>query len=186
MCAVRTWTYSHGFPLLPRDLTIRNGQWSRECDAIHNGPSAPDKVARGDNNEMEIHCLASRRVIIARSIRFLRALREACGRTFTIHEGSVLDYPLEVKYDVVLALSVFHQFVGHEADLERLAAFLERLTTDNLVIEAFLPDGPRSDGAYRKFGPEEFVTFVAERSSLRSVTPLRNAEGERPIYLLRR
>lgn len=118
------------------------------------------------------------------SVRFLRALREACSRRFAIHEGTVLEYPLEGRYDVVLALSVFHQFLMREVDLQRLTEFLKRLDTDNLVIEALPHQGPPMDRA-NLIGPEKFVAFVAEHASLRSVTPLANCEDDRAIFLLR-
>ena len=70
----------------------------------------------------------------ARNAYFLRKLRDASDKKFNVFEGSIFDYPLDGKIDVVLALNIFHHFVKRAETRDQLAAFLERLTFGEMYV----------------------------------------------------
>ncbi len=115
---------------------------------------------------------------------FMRRLRRAQGKSFQIVAGSVfeLDAP---RYDIVLALSIFHHFLREPALFELLKAFLRRLDVGAMFFEPH-ETGKGFAGAHVDFSEQEFVDFVLEHSGLTHSEFLGRCRRGRPLYLLSR
>ena len=55
-----------------------------------------------------------------------------------------------------------------------------------MFFEPHLPDEPQMQGAYRNFGNDEFVRFVAEHAGLPNWERIGSVEDNRSIYRLSR
>ena len=119
-----------------------------------------------------------------RELYFLRKLRRASNRTFSIISTSILDQPpiLELRFDVVLALNILHHFLKTESDHAKLVRLLRKLRFKEMYFEPHLPQEDQMAGAYRNYTPEEFVVFILENTGLqRSAIIGRDSDG-RSIY----
>jgi len=114
---------------------------------------------------------------------FLVHLRRAAAKKFHVVSGSILDVELPERFDVVLALNIFHHFLKQRDTFEALQVFLRRLNTRFLVLETHLPGG-QMRGAYFDPSPQEFVQWVGEQTGLTGVEALGEAADGRPLFLL--
>jgi len=115
---------------------------------------------------------------------FLKKLKVADNRRFTVIESSVFDYRDKVDFDIVLALNIFHHFLKTERDHDRLVDLLRRLRMKVMFFQTELPDSPQMAGAYRNFNCDEFVAFIIDNSVLKQATRIGETENGRPIYRL--
>ena len=115
---------------------------------------------------------------------FLTALRDACGRHFTVLKGSLTEVELPPRPDVALALNIFHHFLKTEASYQELAAFLGRLNAHYMLFEAHLPDEPQMAAAAHDMAPSEFVEWVRTHGGFTNARELGNADDGRPLFLL--
>ena len=118
---------------------------------------------------------------------FLKKLKTAHDRNFKVIEESIFTYREKCRFDVVLALSIFHHFLKKKVDHEALINFLQRMDTNMMFFE---PHGDmrtaKMIGAYRNYEPDKFVQFLLRHSSLTHAELIKNAEDGRPIYKLRK
>ena len=115
---------------------------------------------------------------------FLNILRRSMERRFEIFKGSLTDFPLPQRVDVVLALNIFHHFLKTESSFIELRAFLRRLETRYMLFESHLPEDPQMASAAHDFQPDAFARFIAETSGLDRVQRLGAAADNRPLFLL--
>ena len=116
---------------------------------------------------------------------FLERLKAALARQFTVIPKSVLDYTDTRRFDVVLALNIFHHFLKEERDCQGLAKLLGRLQARFMFFQPHLPEEPQMQGAYRNFPPDDFVDFILRHSAFDDAELLGTASDNRPVYLLR-
>jgi hypothetical protein len=135
--------------------------------------------------EMGLQCTAVENDLEA--ISFLKTLKEASHKTFTIAPLSIFDFVRkENSFDVVLALNVFHHFLKTREDYNRLVALLQVLKTPVLFFEPHLPHEEQMRDAYRNFAPDEFARFVALAGGFSHITHLGTSEDGRSLYKLSR
>jgi 2-polyprenyl-3-methyl-5-hydroxy-6-metoxy-1,4-benzoquinol methylase len=117
---------------------------------------------------------------------FLKKLKTAQDRNFRVIEQSILTYREKCRFDVVLALNIFHHFLKQKADHEALINFLQRMDINLMFFEPHRTSEAQMNGAYRNYEPDEFVQFLLRHSSLTHADLIGKAEDERPIYKLRK
>ncbi len=115
---------------------------------------------------------------------FLEKLKTAEGRKFKVITQSILDYREKSRFDVVLALNIFHHFLKREDAHRGLVAFLQRMDISMMIFETHHTLEPQMTGAYRNYEPDEFVQFVLKHTRFNHSELIGKAEDERPIYKL--
>lgn len=120
-------------------------------------------------------------------IYFLEKLKKAENRKFKIIPKSIFEYKKdkELKFDIVLALSIFHHFLEKEYTYVNLIKLLKRLNTKELFFESYLPSEFKNRKFYRTYSPDQFVNFIIENSPvLNKAKLIGKSEKGRPIYKL--
>lgn len=114
-----------------------------------------------------------------------RQIRDLWGQKFDIVHGNFYDLP-KTKYDLVLALNIFHHSLKKKATFEQFESFLERLDCKLMFFEAHDPaEGPMAK-AYRPMNPEEFAEFIAAKTGLTQIELIGKEKNVRKIFKLRR
>ena len=119
-----------------------------------------------------------------RNLYFLKKLKRADNRRFEIIEESILNYRSKIRFNVVLALNIFHHFLKNEETYCKLIDFLGNLNVELMVCETHLPHERQMGAAYKNYGCDEFVGFILEHSQLNHSKLIGKAEDGRPIYML--
>lgn len=111
-------------------------------------------------------------------------LRDLSGKKFEVIHGSVFDMK-KPKYDVVLALNIFHHFLKTEKRFKLLEGFLDRLKAKTIFFQAHDVEEKQMDTAYRNMDQDEFAMFIAERTGMKQVIDIGN-EKRRKLYKMTR
>jgi len=120
----------------------------------------------------------------ANNLYFMRKLKQAEKRKFEILPISMLDLPSNKRFDIILALYIFHHFLKVEKDLEMFINFLQSLNAKYMFFAAHDPSEKQMEGAYLNMGPERFADFILEHTSfVRKKLILGDGMG-RSLYLL--
>ncbi len=117
-----------------------------------------------------------------RWVYFLKKLRDVENKKFEIMRGSVFDIKRK-KYDIVLALSIFHHFLRSKALYDKFTKLLGELDMKFMFFEPH-QTGHGFPGAYIDYNEDEFVSFVIENSCLNKHKLLGRTERGRNLYLL--
>jgi hypothetical protein len=117
---------------------------------------------------------------------FMRKLRRAENREFAILPESILDMGEKgpLKYDVVLALAIFHHFLKAERSFQKLKTLLANLDANEMFFEPHLHSDPQMAGAFVNFTPELFVQFILDHSRFDKFKVVGQCENGRPLYKL--
>lgn len=86
------------------------------------------------------------------------------------------------KYDVIIALSIFHHFIKEEKIFKKFIEFLKTLKGKELFFEPHNPDEPQMREAYMNFDNDEFAEFIIQNSSFATIERIGFSEYGRPIY----
>jgi len=123
-----------------------------------------------------------------RCLYFLKKLRRAENRNYKIIPQSIFEYKKgrKLRYDVVLALNIFHHFLKEKNFYGQLVSLLHRLEAKELFLQTHVPEEPQMKGAYVNYTPDEFVDFILENSSLEAGKLIGKTEDGRPLYKLYR
>ncbi|OPX94115.1 MAG: tRNA (mo5U34)-methyltransferase [Syntrophorhabdus sp. PtaB.Bin027] len=113
---------------------------------------------------------------------FLERLKIIHKMNFSIISKSIFDID-EKKFDIVLALNIFHHFLKTKNEFFKLKAFLESLDTTYLFFEPHDPLEDQMKMSFINFNNEEFVNFILSNSCLNHSKYIGNDEG-RNIYIL--
>ena len=134
--------------------------------------------------EAGFHCTAVE--MDPQSLYFLNKLRRAENRSFEVFPESIfaLSKRGPIKYDVVLALAIFHHFLKEKPSFEDLKSLLHGLDINEMYFEPHLYDEAQMEGAFVNFHPEEFVGFILENSCLNSYKLIGKCEEGRAVYKL--
>lgn len=111
-------------------------------------------------------------------------LRDLAGKKFEVIHGSVFTMK-KPKYDVALALNIFHHFLKTKKRFDLLEAFLSRLKVKTIFFQAHDVEEKQMDDAYRNMDQDEFAMFIAERTGMKSVVDIGN-ERKRTLYKMTR
>jgi hypothetical protein len=120
--------------------------------------------------------------------RFLTSIRDARGLRFEVVNDSFVSGCLEGRrYDLVLALSIFHHFLQTRQDFISLERFLRRLDADEMVLEPPRTDETLSRRPYITMDPFGLAQLVAEWMDMTDITCLGQAPATgRHVYRLSR
>ncbi len=119
------------------------------------------------------------------NLQFMKKLRRAENKCFEIVEKSILKSDLS-KFDVVLALNIFHHFLKKEKTYQELICFLEKLNARIMFFEPHLPDEPQMKSSLRNYNPEEFTEFVRVHGHFNSASKIGVSPDGRPLFKLTR
>jgi hypothetical protein len=119
------------------------------------------------------------------NLYFLHKLKKAEDRNFTVFDKSIFSLDTtKKKYDIVLALAVFHHFTKEEKTYDRLVRFLRNLQMREMYFEPPDPEEPQMQHAFRNYSCKEFVQFIIKNSCLKHYRPIGSAEDGRKLYKL--
>ena len=168
-------SYGHKrFELIQKNITAPNkgtvldigAHWGYFCNKF--GELGFDCIAVENNSE---------------NLYFLEKLKKADERNFAISNKSIFSLDLDKKkYDIVLALAVFHHFTKEEKTYNQLIHFLRNLHVGEIYFEPPQPDEPQMQNAFRNFNSNEFVAFIIKNSCLKCYKQIGLAEDGRKLY----
>ena len=123
-----------------------------------------------------------------RELYFLRKLKQASKRQFAIIDESVLTSQQirTMRFDVVLALNVFHHFLKTKERYDLFVDLLHHLNTDLMYFEPHQPDEPQMREAFKNFSNDDFVSFVQHNTGLGHSRKIADVFDGRSIFELRR
>ncbi len=116
-------------------------------------------------------------------------IRIAEGRKFTVIADDLFvaaeREPLrERRFEIVLALNIFHHFLKERELFEKFATWLSRLQVETMFFEPHCSREPQMAGAHVNFDEREFISFVLEKSMLNHAELVHRCHDGRPIYRL--
>ena len=122
---------------------------------------------------------------VERNVRpqyFLKKLKEALHRRFDVVGESIFDLRGTLRYDIVLALNIFHHFLKTEELYHQLIDLLNRLDVSVMYFGPHNPDESQMSGSYQNLDHSEFVQFVVDHSVLNKQKLLGHSRDGRPLY----
>jgi hypothetical protein len=122
----------------------------------------------------------------AELVYFLQKLKRAENKSFKIIHGSIFDYINEEspRYDVVLALAVFHWFIISEESYNAFLRLLNNLRMSEMFFIPHKPSERQMQNAYWNPNEDEFVAFLLDKTGLNHAAHLGYVDGNRSIYHL--
>jgi len=119
-------------------------------------------------------------------IYFMEKLREANRDSFKIIKKSIFDFKKkgEIKFDMVIAIYIFHHFLKTKSDYEKLKDFLQRLNCREMFLGTHNPKEFETKEVYTNYGPEEFSDFVLANSCLEKKELIKEYKNGRRLYKL--
>lgn len=128
----------------------------------------------------ECYCVEKSRL----NLYFLKKLKKAENRNFKIIPRSIFDLPhdMQRRFDVILALSIFHHFIKKENTYKQLIQFLKNLNGKEMFFEPHKPEEIQMKKTYRNFVDDEFAEFIVENSSFSNFKIIGYSEVGRPLY----
>ena len=113
---------------------------------------------------------------------YLKKLREIENKSFKIIIDSIfnIDNP---KYDIVLALSIFHGFMREKKLYEMLTEYLKIIDMKYMFFEPHV-EHELERGYYKQYNPDEFIDYIIENTCLSKSKYLGESNRGRKIYLL--
>ena len=114
---------------------------------------------------------------------FLKKIKTAEDRQYTIYDDDLFTFDVGNKrFDIVLALAVFHHFTKFENTYHKLVRFLNSLKMKEMFFEPPDPNEPQMQSAYKNFTENEFAQFIIINSCLQNYTQIGVAEDGRGLY----
>ncbi|WP_440903934.1 methyltransferase domain-containing protein [Catenovulum sp. SX2] len=114
---------------------------------------------------------------------FLDKLRTANQKQFKAVRTSIFDFE-QSKFDVVLALNIFHHFIKTPELHKMFVTFLGKLDINEMFLQTHSTDEPQMIGAYKNYKDEEFARFVIEHSCLNRFELISDMEHGRKLFHL--
>ena len=112
---------------------------------------------------------------------FLERIRTLYGDSFEIYPRSIFDMEGELRFDVVLALNIFHHFIKTPVMQQKLQDFLSRLDCQVMFFQAHSVHEGQMKDAYNNFSPEEFCDFIVTNSRLTGYEKIGQVKA-RPVF----
>lgn len=114
---------------------------------------------------------------------FLNKGKRIGNRRFEIIPKSIFEIERK-RYDVVLALSIFHHFLKSKQDYDKLSRFLSELDTKIMFFEPHQFNSPQMENAYINYNENDFINYILGNSSLNKYRLLGRLKDGRSLYLL--
>ncbi len=86
------------------------------------------------------------------------------------------------KYDIVLALAIFHHFIKEEETYHQLIHFLKNIHIGEMYFEPHEPNEPQMQNAFRNFNGLEFIEFIIKNTCLQYYKQIGLSEDGRKLY----
>ena len=120
------------------------------------------------------------------SFQILKKIRNAEGKKFIAINKSIfeVDSVKKVKFDVVLALNIFHHFLKGKQTFIQLKQFLRNIDTDEMFFEAHRYYEDQMKDAYMNFTEPEFIDFLLKHTSLTKSEVIYSAKNGRTVFKL--
>ena len=74
----------------------------------------------------------------------------------------------ELKYDIILAFSIFHHFLRTKNLYDDFIDFLKKIDAKEMYFLSYLSDTNPRDDMYKTFSPEEFVKLIISESKFQN------------------
>lgn len=113
--------------------------------------------------------------------KVLVELRNDCNKNFDVIYGNVLELN-NIKYDVIMALNIFHHFIKTEEKYNKWINMLSRLDCKVMFFQSHNIKENQMINSYKNFKPQEFVEIILENSCLNNYKLIHDIN--RPIYML--
>lgn len=115
---------------------------------------------------------------------FMEKLKKLENKKFKIIPESIFEYRKgqELNFDIILALSIFHNLLERKDLYLNLIKLLKRLRAKELFFETYLPSFSEKKKYYKNYTPEEFVDFIIANSYFKKAELIGKSEDGRPIY----
>jgi len=120
------------------------------------------------------------------TFRILEKIKIAENKKFKVINKSIFDVDLikKTKFEVILALNVFHHFLKTEREFIKLEDLLKNLKTEQLFFEAHRYDDAQMKDAFVNYTQPEFVDFILQHTLLNKSEVLYTAKNGRTIFNL--
>jgi 2-polyprenyl-3-methyl-5-hydroxy-6-metoxy-1,4-benzoquinol methylase len=120
------------------------------------------------------------------TFEILRKIRIAEAKKFEVINKSIfeVDSVKKMKFDVILALNIFHHFLKEEKTFLQLKQLLRNLDTEEMFFEAHQYHEEQMRDAYMNFTGPEFVDFILKNTSLVKSEVIYTAKNGRVVFKL--
>lgn len=120
------------------------------------------------------------------AFRILEKVKIAENKKFEAINKSIFDveFVKKIKFDVVLALNVFHHFLKRKTDFCKLKDLLKNLKMDVMFFEPHLYKEEQMKDAYVNFTEAEFVNFMLQHTSLKKAELIYTEKNGRKVFKL--
>ncbi|MHA1106988.1 MAG: class I SAM-dependent methyltransferase, partial [Promethearchaeota archaeon] len=117
------------------------------------------------------------------NVHFMKKLREIERKKFKIINKSIFDLN-EKRFDVVLALNIFHHFLREKGLYLKLIEFLRNLDMKIMYFQPHDPNEKVMQNAYHNYNNKQFVEFIIKNSCLNEYELInkKSDSANRPIY----
>lgn len=116
-------------------------------------------------------------------VYFMTILKKAEYKRFNIIAKSIFNLE-NMKFDIVLALNVFHHFLKKKKTFDQLKELLLRIDMKEMFFQAHNPNGPQMRRVYANFNPNKFADFIIENSCLSEGKNIGNTKDGRTLFKL--
>ncbi len=117
---------------------------------------------------------------------FADGLMRASGYKYELRTESIFDTDLSEKFQVVLALYVFHHFLKEEEQLLKLENFLKMLDCEIMIFGSHNDDQPAMEKAFWNPSSDDMVEWLKDKGGFKTCELLGSESGRRSIYMLKK
>jgi hypothetical protein len=118
----------------------------------------------------------------AQNLRFLREIRDFCGKRFRIFAGPARNIP-DPDFDIVIALNVFHHSLKDRSGFAALDEFLQKLKCRQMIYQGHRTGGGEMKEAEIRMTSAQLAQYLSQRLGLPQVTSIGSIRG-REIFKL--
>jgi hypothetical protein len=118
--------------------------------------------------------------------RIAEKIKIAENKKFAVINKSIFEteFVRKMRFDVVLALNIFHHFLKTETSFSQFKSLLKNLKTRELFFEPHLHDEIQMKNAYINLNETEFVDFILDHASLNKAKLIFTDPSGRQIFKL--
>ena len=113
---------------------------------------------------------------------FAEKIKKVENKKFKVISESIFEYKKnqDLSFDVILALSIFHNFLARKDLYLNLIKLLKRLRAKEMFFETYIPTG----NYYKDYTPDEFVSFIINNSCFNKAELIGKSGEEKLLYKL--
>ena len=174
------------------DLEGHNCEDIMRAIKLHLGPEKGVMLDIGANigffchkfEDLGYHCYAVEKGPI--TFRILEKIKIAENKKFEVINKSIfnVEFIKKMKFNVVLALNIFHHFLKTKTDFIKLKDLLKNLEMDQMFFEAHRYADTQMKNAFINYTQPEFVDFILQHTSLNKSEVVYTAKNGRIIFKL--